>query len=289
VPVKKVPADQALAPDPCPALLVESGKDNKGVGEWVASDKHRLLCEYLWASRGAWAKWPRRIYIDPFCGPGRIRAVGEKFTRPGGAVRAWLVLENDAPFTNMLIGDKEVQRVKACEARLKAIDAPVKTFPGAAIDTIEQMVAAVPTGALCFAYIDPYNLEFLSFSVLERIATLRKVDLAINFCTMDLQRNVDLKFDPTKPSRFDGAAPGWRDDHGVKTASRRSVKLEFFRYWCDLVRGLGFEHSREMPWVKNRQGQPIYRMVFFARHDLPKRIWSDVARGPNYDLFKPEE
>jgi hypothetical protein len=37
----------------------------------------------------------------------------------------------------------------------------------------------------------------------------------------------------------------------------------------------------------NSRGQPIYRMVFFARHDLPNRIWDDVARGQNrsLDLF----
>jgi hypothetical protein len=39
-----------------------------------------------------------------------------------------------------------------------------------------------------------------------------------------------------------------------------------------------------VPLVRNNQGHAIYRMVFFARHDLPTRIWSDVARGPNRSL-----
>ena len=71
----------------------------------------------------------------------------------------------------------------------------------------------------------------------------------------------------------------------VLSASKQNVKLEFFKYWCELVRGLGFEHSREMPLVRNNQKNAIYRIVFFARHSFPKRIWSDVARGPTLDLF----
>ena len=41
-----------------------------------------------------------------------------------------------------------------------------------------------------------------------------------------------------------------------------------------------------MPLIYNNQGLGIYRMVFFARHKLPKRIWGEVARGqdPNLDL-----
>jgi three-Cys-motif partner protein len=145
---------------------------------------------------------------------------------------------------------------------------------------VPRMISLVPKNALCLAYVDPYNLELLSFSVLKQLASLPRIDLAINFCTMDLQRNVDLEFDP-KRARFDGTAPGWRDQISIKNSSKSNVKFEFFKYWCELVRGLGFNHSREMPLVLNDQGHAIYRMVFFARHDLPTRIWDDVAKGPN--------
>lgn len=248
------------------------------------ADKHHLLAKYLWATRNAWAAWRHRIFIDPFCSTGRIQAVGEDFTRPGGAVRAWLSLEKHAPFTGMFVGDKDPERATACESRLRAIGAPAKAFPGLANDTVPQMVRAVPPGALCMAYVDPYNLELLSFSVLKQLATLPKVDLAVNFSTMDLQRNAEFEFDPRR-ARFDGTAPGWRKDRDVCAASKKNVPLAFFNYWCNLVKGLGFEHSQEMPLVRDTDGHPIYRMVFFARDALPKRIWGDVARGPNLDLF----
>jgi hypothetical protein len=59
-------------------------------------------------------------------------------------------------------------------------------------------------------------------------------------------------------------------------------------YWCGLISNLDFQHSKEMPLVVNDQGSGLYRMVFFARHAFPNRIWSDVAKGPNrsLDLFE---
>lgn len=274
---KKV--EQTIHPDPCPELIVERGPKDEGVGAWVPEQKHRLLCEYLHATRHAWKKWLSRVFIDPFAGPGRIQVKGEPFTRDGGAVRAWRTLADTAPFTHMLVGDINSERALACEKRLKTLGASVISIAGPAVETVPRMVHAVPQGALCMAFIDPYNLELLSLTIIQELAKL-KVDLAINFSTMDLQRNAELEFDPAR-ARFDGTAPGWREQPSVLSASRSNVKTAFFKYWCEQVRKLGFDHSREMPLVHNDQGHPIYRMVFFARHDLPNRIWGDVARGPN--------
>lgn len=271
-----------VQPDPCPQLIVERGPREDGVGYWVPSDKHRFLHDYLHVTRHAWKKWPNRIFIDPFAGPGRIQVKGETHTRDGGAVIAWRTLSTASPFTKMLVGDIEPDRANACEQRLKALNAPAISFIGPAIDTVKSMVSAVPRNSLSIAYIDPYNLELLSFSLLEQLSKLAKVDLIINFCTMDLQRNAELEFDPNR-ARFDAVAPGWRSDKGVLSASKQNVKLAFFAYWCNLVRGLGFSLGEEAPWVENDKGHRIYRMVFFAKSGskLPTRIWSDVTQGPN--------
>ena len=204
--------------DPCPSLIVERGPRDKGVGNWVPAHKHRLLCEYLHATRNAWKKWPSRVFIDPFAGPGRIQVEGESFTRDGGSTLAWRALADAAPFTHMLVGDLVQERAKACETRLRALGAPVSAFVGPAIETVPQMVAAVPSGSLCMAFVDPYNLELLTFSLIQELAKL-KVDLAINFSTMDLQRNGDLELNPDR-ARFDGTAPGWRQDQNILSANK---------------------------------------------------------------------
>lgn len=282
--MRRVKSNLPATADPFPELIVECGPQGKGVGSWVPSQKHQLLADYLFATANAWKKWPSRVYVDPFAGPGRIQVAGEKITRDGGAVIAWRALaEKQAPFTKMFVGDLVDERSQACERRLRAFAAPVVAYTGPAVETVKDMVRAVPRNSLVMAFIDPYNLELLAFSIIVELAKL-KVDLAINFSTMDLQRNVDLEFDSQR-ARFDDVAPGWQRDPAVQVASKQNVKVAFFNYWCRLVQGLGFTYSKEMPLITNDAGHGIYRMVFFARHDLPTRIWSDVARGPNRQLF----
>ncbi len=282
--MRRPQANLPIEPDPCPDLIVERGPDGNGVGSWVPTQKHRLLSEYLQATCNAWKKWPSRVFVDPFAGPGRIQVAGESVTRDGGAVAAWRALANKKiPFTKMLVGDLAEDRAHACECRLRALSAPTKSYTGPAIETVKEMVREVPHGSLTMAYLDPYNLELLAFPIIQELSKL-KVDLAINFSTMDLQRNAELEFDPMR-ARFDDTAPGWRDQPAVRSASKQNVKLAFFNYWCELVQGLGFAYSKEMPLITNNRGRGIYRIVFFARHDLPTRIWGEIARGPNRQLF----
>jgi len=270
--------------DPRPDLIVDKGPEGKGVGQWVPKQKHVLLAKYLLATRYAWKKWPHRVLIDPFCGPGRIQVKEELFTRDGGVLLAWRQSQaGGAPFTQVCIGDIDAQRLDAAEARLGALGASVSKFSGPAIEAVPKMRQAIPPNALAFAYFDPYNLELLSFSLIEQIAQLKNVDFAVHFSTMDLSRNVEFEFDPTR-ARFDDTAPGWRKNVDVLGSTKAAVPAAFFKYWCGLVRGLGFSFSKEMPLVFNDRGHAIYRLVFFSRHQLPTRVWADVARGPNRNL-----
>ena len=58
-----------------------------------------------------------------------------------------------------------------------------------------------------------------------------------------------------------------------------NLRLAFYQYWERLVVRLGFEAAAERPLITNAQNGPLYRLVFFARHALPLRAWSDAAKG----------
>jgi three-Cys-motif partner protein len=271
-------------PDPLPNLVVERGPDDRGVGQWVPNIKHTLMAKYISAAYGAMNRWPERVFIDPFCGPGRIQVEGESTTRDGGSVVAWRQSQQSgAPYTRVLVGDINPERVAACRDRLAALNAPVEAFPGPADETVKGMVARVAQRrSLCFAYLDPYNLALLSFDMIRTLATLPNIDFAVHFSTMDLKRNVDAQLDPER-ARFDAVAPGWRT--AIGSVSKASLPVAFFNYWIEQVRGLGFTCSREMPLVTNNSQHEIYRLVFFARHEFPNRLWNDVARSGNLELF----
>lgn len=284
---KQLNADQLIVeyPDPHPEQPIELGPHGRGVGRWVPDEKHLYLKQYLHATRKAQAKFKQRVLIDPFCGPGRIQVMGESFTRSGGSVVAYRQsVASGAPFTRVLIGDIEAERVRANQLRLGAAGATVQGFVGPATDTIDAMIKAVPFGALALAYIDPYNLEYLSFSIIERLSKLQYVDFAIHFSLMDLTRNIDMELDPQR-DRFDHALPGWRSRVPTDELSKASLPGWFFNAWCDAMRDLGFKVSGQMPHITDGKGRTIYRMVFLSRHELPDRIWGDIARSPNLNLF----
>ncbi len=84
-----------------------------------------------------------------------------------------------------MAGVVERARTEASAAQLTTLGAPVTLFVGPAVETIRDMVTAVPRkGSLALAYIDPYKLEYLSFSIFEALAEPPNVDLAGNFSTM---------------------------------------------------------------------------------------------------------
>lgn len=198
---KRLVINSAPEADPLPHLFVDEGKNSEGVGPWVAQEKHMYLSTYIDAARAAakskfFSEW---VFIDPFCGPGRMRQRNERITRPGGSVVAWRQSQaSQTPFGKIFVGDIDPTRSKACEARLSALGAPVRRFDGPADETVFEMVKAVPQGALCLVYLDPYNLALLSYPMIKALATLPKVDFIVHFSTMDLKRNVAAELDPDR-------------------------------------------------------------------------------------------
>lgn len=270
--------------DPMPHLPIELGRAGEGVGRWVPEMKHTFLAKYVEGTRRAREKFKQRVYVDLFCGPGRIQVKGETMTRPGGAQVAWKHSLLDASaFTSCLVGDLDAARAAACVERLRDMGAPAAAFPGAAESTVDQVLGHIPKSALCLAYLDPYNLQYLSFNVIEKLARLRFVDFAVHFSTMDLRRNILMEYNPER-ARFDDAAPGWRQHVDPLAFVRGDADEAFFDYWCGLVKKLGFSISRRMPLVRDDGNRPLYHLVFFSRHPLPNKIWDDVAQGPNREF-----
>ncbi|OFA00167.1 three-Cys-motif partner protein TcmP [Duganella sp. HH101] len=270
--------------DPFPALAIERGRTGEGVGIWVPEMKHTFLAKYIEGTRQARKKFPQRVFLDLFCGPGRIQVKGESITRYGGALVAWQHSQlGGAAFTECFIGDIDHDRARACGDRLRAVSAPVRVFNGPADATVHSAVKVVPQNALCLAYLDPYNLQYLSFNIIEKLATLKHIDIAVHFSTMDLRRNIFMEFNEDR-KRFDMTAPGWRNHIDPAAFVRGDADEAFFDYWCSLITNLGFTISKRMPLVRGDRNRPLYHLVFFSRHPLPNRIWGDVAQGPNREL-----
>lgn len=263
-------------------IVGDDGDIAEAVGEW-AKDKHDYLCRYIDISRAVRRKWlgPNKggaTYIDPFCGPGRcqIRETGEWID--GGAVAAWKKSqEGGAPFSQIYIADLDPDRRKAMARRLVALGAPVLEIEGAAVDAIALIVKRVSKFSLNFAFLDPYTLAALDFSMVRALSTLKYVDMLIHVSQMDLQRNL-IKMVESDDERLEAFAPGWRSAVDLR-GTQLSIRKQIFDHWKSVVSDLGVETSSNWRLLRAGKNQPLYWLLLVARHQLADKFWTEAIDG----------
>lgn len=250
------------------------------VGVW-AKEKHTYLKRYLDISRAARKKYigDRKggaIYFDLFCGTGRSRIRGTEEWIDGGVVAAWKTSrEGGVPFSDIYISDLDEERLNACADRLHKLGAPVHPLHASAADAAEKMVSAVSGYALHFAFVDPYNLEALDFSVIEVLSRLKRIDLLIHLSAMDLQRNLSINL-AAEESAFDAFAPGWRGRVSL-SGTQAEIRRRVIEYWRELVANLGVWPSTDQRLITGEKNQPLYWLLLAARHELAHKFWETAA------------
>ncbi len=250
------------------------------VGNW-AKEKHDYLCRYIDISRSARAKYlgPGKAgatYIDLFCGPGRckVRDTGEWID--GGVVAAWKKSqEGGAPFSQVFIGDLDTQRREAAATRLRQLGAPVVETDGAAVSAVQQVIARLNAHGLHFAFLDPFNLEALDFSIIDALSKLKRIDMLVHVNQMDLQRNL-VSNATAEESAFDTFAPGWRNKVNV-VRGQQEIRQSVFQYWRDQVASLGVWPSADMKLITGSKNQPLYWLLLASKHDLAHKFWATAS------------
>lgn len=259
------------------------GDDNlpaEEVGAW-AKEKHNYLCRYLDISRAARAKFigngkAGATYIDLFCGPGRCRVRDTGEWIDGGVVAAWKKSrEGGAPFSQIYIGDLDIQRREAASSRLRALGAPVVELRGAALHSVHEVVTRLNPFGLHFAFLDPFDLASLNFEIIVALSRLKHVDILVHISQMDLQRNA-VTYAKAEESALDSFAPGWREKVAVGQ-SQRALRDQLFKYWRDKVAGLGVWPSTEMKLLTGGSNQPLYWLLLAAKHPLPHKFWAAAS------------
>jgi three-Cys-motif partner protein len=206
-------------------LLVEK------VGPW-AKDKLGIVARYVQISGATRRKYQQNspAFIDVFSGPGRsvIRTSGAFID--GSPVTAFKQGEQSAePFASIEISDVEPELLAAATTRLKRLKAPVHPTEGPASDAIEKIVSSLNPHGLHFALLDPHNLGALSFSIIEQLARLKRVDILVHVSISDLQRNLDL-FSSEVQQQLDQFAPGWRN-HVRRDMNQQSLRAAIIAYF----------------------------------------------------------
>lgn len=258
----------------------DDGLPAEEVGFW-AKEKHDYLCRYIDISRATRAKYigDRKggaTFIDVFCGPGRsrVRETGEWID--GGVVAAWKKSrDGGSPFSQIYIGDLDVQRRQAAAKRLREIGAPVIEIDGAAVQSVHEIVTKLNPYGLHFAFLDPFNLEALNFGIIDALSKFKRIDMLVHVNQMDLQRNLIANV-TSDESAFDAFAPGWRDKVNI-VSGQHELRQSVFQYWRDKVSSLGVWPSAQMKLITGSKNQPLYWLLLAAKHDLAHKFWTTAS------------
>lgn len=249
-----------------------------------AKQKHDYLRRYLDISKSARKRFldgpGGATYLDLYCSTGRarIKTTGEWID--GSSIAAWKISQaSNTPFSKVYVADADDERRAATVERLRRLGAPVKELQGVAVDAAKALVDLVNPYGLHFAFLDPYSLGALDFSILEALSRLKRMDILIHVSAMDLQRNLVHNI-YKEESEWDRFAPGWRR-HLPTNAPQREMRRHVFDYWRNQVADLGVSPGKDsdVKMITGSQGQYLYWLLLAAKHDLALKFWT-IASNP---------
>jgi three-Cys-motif partner protein len=257
------------------------------VGSW-AEDKLKLLSDYVYASGGARKRYLQTgaAFIDPFCGPGRSQFRGKATFIDGSPVAAFKrALQSPSSFTSINISDGDPELLAAASQRLSKLNAPVYAFDGPANLAIPKIVKSLNPDGLHLAFLDPYNLSSLSFSLFEALSKLKRIDVIAHVSISDLRRNAD-RYARTDYVQFDEFAPGWRD-HVRPDVSKKAFRAAMMNYWSKKILEIGLPQAEQFELISGDQGQHLYWLILLSRHGLAHDLWKKIssqAKSPTFDF-----
>lgn len=248
------------------------------VGVW-AKEKHERLRKYIDISHAARRKFVEgrggATYIDLFCGAGKaiIRETLEKID--GSPIVAFkCARDSKVPFSKFFIADASSERCKAACQRLRWLGASPETATGEAEVTVKNIVSRLDPHGLHFAFLDPYKLDALPFSVIEELSRLKRIDLLIHVSALDLQRNFDL-YTNKQGGPLDRFAPGWRAAVDLRQ-TQQSLRAAYIRHWAKKMETIGLPPVRYELVSGKEKNQRLYWLVFVSKSDFARGLWEKI-------------
>ncbi|MGY6241568.1 three-Cys-motif partner protein TcmP (plasmid) [Burkholderia ambifaria] len=133
------------------------------------------------------------------------------------------------------------------------------------------------------ALLDPFNAGHLHFSIIEKLATMPRMDIVVHLSTDDIQRNIAAGLEANR-SPLDNFAPGWRDVV-EKQSSKRAMRDAFIDHWKALVSQAGMCLCDIMYPVRNSKESTMYWLCLIAQHPLADKLWRVACQLESRSLF----
>lgn len=214
-------------------------------------------------------------YIDLFCGPSRARVRGTLRIVDGSTiVAAREALRTDTMFTEVHVADANETFVAATKKRLAKLGISAKTYVGFSENTVVNVTKTLKKDWLHLALLDPYDLKSLPFDVVRQLAVFNRMDMIIHVSVLDLQRNLS-RYIESQQSPLDLFAPGWRTVINPMSPEV-TIRRQILEHWLNLVRNEDMQPSQGVEKVTGKNNQPLYWLIFVARHPLAMKFWDEI-------------
>ena len=259
-------------------------------GAWAA-EKLDYLARYIDVFETAMRrKWPVRNYVDLLAGPGK------NIVRDSGTIllgSPLLALTATYPFAGYFFADRSDENTKALQQRCAASphSQRVDIRTGDCNDLVNDIVAYIRPDdwrSLNLAFLDPEGME-LRWETVVRLATVRRMDLIINYPEGGLNRYMPKAFGKADQTRVDDffGDRAWREiyhdwqNSGAPLGLHRRL-MDFYK---ERLQELGYTKFRQVdqggdePLIRNvRRRAPLYRLLFASKHPLGHDFWHKVTR-----------
>jgi three-Cys-motif partner protein len=259
----------------------EDGLPLDEVGAW-AIEKHERLRRYVDISRGARAKFllPKgsggASYIDLYSGYGRAIIRDRGLLVDGSPLVAYRsALSGGVGFSEIHLADLNEAKCNVATARLARAGANVKAYVGAAAEIVDRIVEVLSPYGLHFAFLDPFNLQDLPFSIIENLGRLKRMDMLIHVSIQDLQRNLDAYTKLQDPT-LDSFMPGWRNVVDVHQ-SQHAVRAGLLNFWLEKIKAAGLAPAGGIQLVTGEKNQRLYWLVFVSRNEFANSLWRKIS------------
>ena len=239
-------------------------------------------------------KWPVRYYVDLLAGPGKnvVRDSGDVLL--GSPL---LALTTTYPFTGYFFTDLSDENTKALQQRCAAspYSHQVDIRTGDCNDLVNDIVTHIKRDdwrSLNLAFLDPAGME-LQWRTVAKLATMRKMDLIINYPQGGLNRSMRKAFETEGQTGVDSffGDRAWRRTYQnwQNSGAPPGLHRQLIDFYKGRLQDLGYtevlqdDQVGDEPLIRNaRRRAPLYRLLFASKSSLGHDFWHKITRRDVY-------
>lgn len=247
------------------------------VRPWAKEKLHYLRRYIEIFTAGMKDKWPHRVYVDLFAGPGRSVIEDSAEEIDGSPL---IALHTRYPFTRLFFNDADPVAVQALRTRVGSaahVTITAEDCNAAALSARDALFSSnLAWSTLGLAFIDPTAFQ-IGFDAIARLTEERRIDVIITVMASYLKRFIAEPSFEDPLSRYFGSDE-WQNLADRRRAGEGVTSRVLLDHYEDRLRTLGYRHFDDRIQIRNTRDSTIYHLVFASRHELGSTFFAAISQ-----------